>query len=190
MRKARRVEIPEVISYKEYSDYSEHLHNSAMWYIFNAPKSTNALRKKFIEKGYPTGTTRVEKKSGEIEEHNFIEEEIEKLVRGDLLDDYALAESIAKKVIRSGKGPNVVRSKLCIREFPLEVSQEIVNNLDSSSYRITEAFNRVKRSSAYRKADSEYNRKSVTYQKLIAAGYSYGDIEEWMLREDLFDEFG
>lgn len=186
MKKARKVEVPEVLTEKEFMKLQEHLRNSVMWYIANSQKSEKELRQKMYDKGYPVEDVELVTNDGRKESRNFVDEEIAWLELTGFLDDKDLAERIAIRTVRSGKGLQAASQKLFQKGFKKEDIDAAISAVEEYdlSNSLEKAGAQAERSPSFKKATNIWGRKRAIRQRLTAKGFSSSDIATYIAKRE------
>lgn len=184
MKQARQIEIPEnrSLTWEEYLDFSGHAVNSSMWYASNYTRNSNQIREKLYAKGYPKGEVEVDLPEGGTEFKDMVEDTVERLVEGLLIDDRQYATSVINSQLSRGLGISRIRSALIAKKVDPQLAQDLLDTLDledQTNEAIDRAAKKVVRSSAFLKLEPGWPRQQKLTQQLASKGFSFSDISEW-----------
>lgn len=185
MKKAREILIPDdrPLTWDEYQDYSTHAFNSSSWYATEYSRTEQQVRDKLYKKGYPREEVDVVDKQGDSHQFNMVEDTIEKLREGLILDDERIAKSTADRGLSSGKGASAIRMDLMRKGIDSKtidnVIDELENNEDAVIASVDKVAQRFLRSSACRKIENEWERSQKLTRAILSKGFSYSDIQLW-----------
>jgi SOS response regulatory protein OraA/RecX len=184
VKKARQIEIPETrnLTWEEYSDFNSHAIASSMWYASNYTRNSNQIREKLYAKGYPKGEIEVELPEGGTTFKDIVEDTVNHLIEGYLIDDRQYATSVINSQLYRGLGISRIRSALIAKKVDPELAQELLETLDleeQTNEAIDRAAKRVVKSSAFLKLEPGWPRQQKLTQQLASKGFSFSDISEW-----------
>lgn len=181
MKKARRVKVSDVINKEEYDELLQHAKNSCMWYQNNYFRTSNQLREKLYEKGYPKESVVV--KDNEVEEErNLVEETMKFLEDIHLIDDEEYAKSFIESALEKGKGPNYIRGKAWEKKIDKDLIESNIEEItdDRLSESLEKTVTKIKSNSAYNNKSEPWQKKQYLVRRLIQSGFDYSDISAYI----------
>lgn len=182
MKKARQVEIPtdRPLTAHEVEELLQHAYNSSVWQITNYSRTSPQLREKLYAKGYPKETITFASHEGTLHTVNLVEETLQKLTEGELVDDSRFAKEFIRAKQNAGLGINRIRLLLLQKQLPIELINKLLEEKDvtANNEALEKAFTRYVSSSTFRNTSDEYKKRNKLIQHLLSKGFSYDDISE------------
>jgi len=184
MKKARTVEIPDnrTVDFKTYMKLNDHAYKSALFYATNYNKNSFQIREKLLQKGYIKEDITITYNNGNTENHNIIEENIQKLTEQYILDDYQYVVSFIQNGIDSGKSLQTLKNKLFMNKVPQRLIEQVIESEDveiNESYGLDKEASKIARSSSFAKLD-KYKKQQKLVRTLVGKGFNMGEVYDWI----------
>lgn len=180
MKRARQVEVPDdgSLSLKDARELADHAVSSAIWYAGRSSRSAQQIREKLYLKGYPKYPVEATAKDGSVEEFDFVEAAVDRLVELSFIDDEALARAVAAEKLRLGKGIRRVQDDLRVRGIPASIIEDVLSEVEDSAMEeaLEKAVRQAVNSSSFTRITDPRKRKEKLARSLASKGFSFSDI--------------
>lgn len=182
MKKAREVSVPldRPLTPQEAEDLLTHAYNSSVWQITNYSRTKAQLIEKLHRKGYPYEPVKILHGDGSITSCDMVNETIERLEAGELIDERRFVEEFIKAKMNSGLGESRIRMLLMQKRASREIVDEIFEDKDEDKVAeaVKKTLDRYTSSSNFRNTPDEWKKRQKLIQHLLSKGFSYDDISD------------